>query len=625
MSEKKKHSFSAVLFSVGALVSISFCIPACASGTTYYINNSAGSNCSDGGAHSITEPWCSFTPLNAIGTFSPGDQILLASGSSWNQEMMLTGSGTPTEPILLSSYSKGDRPKILLGQGTGDICVLLTNPSYWNISNLEIGEASVGILLHYTQLFNNGIALSNIYVHDNKGIWGGYSRSYHVSNNTRDPFAASLNINLSSGILFNTSSNLAFSSSQYVLKGVSISDIRGTHNVDSVAFDAETGTTDQQDGHNAFQNVVLNGLFISNDDGHAGRIYQSAGLGCSDSLRLLGMMNVTILNSVLYDEAACHTGTGTAAVILGRVSNLTFVNNIIFGVPETKSHDETGIDLEWSETNVVLEANLFGGNGGAAVEILNIHQGDHTTDINFVDNTFENNSLSVHPGAASIWESRDGGGYATPTGSISNNLYTELEGKFLGGKDIGSIKSSNNKSTELMPNYAALQFSSTQAKNQWQYMYEVSESTWTNIPSFSNADYDGAWEMGPTQYVSAFNLSPASSIGSQKTGGGVARDWKAPRSGIISIRGRVLKSDGQGGSGVFATINHGSPAGVTQIWPTAGGGQLIAGGDMVGYATDVDNISVSAGDLVRFEVHANGDNAHDAVSWTPSVAYVRER
>ena len=623
MSEKNGLSF-AVLFLPGALVSISLCIPAYASGTTYYINNSAGSNCNDDGAHSITAPWCSFMPLNEIRSFLPGDQILLASGSTWDQEMTLTGSGTPTEPILLSSYGTGERPRILRKQATSDICVLLTNPSYWNISNLEVGAASVGILLHYTQLFNNGITISNIYAHDNKGIWSGYSTEYRVSHNRPDPFAASLNINLSSGILFNISSNLAFSSSQYVLKGVSVSEIRGTHNVDSVAFDAETDTTDQQDGHNAFQDVVIKGIFISSDDGHAAKIYQSAGLGCSDSLRLLGMMNVTILNSVLYDEAACHTGTGTAAVILGRVSNLTFVNNILFGVPESKSHDETGIDLEWSETNVVLDANLFAGNAGAGIEILNIHRGDHTSDIEFVDNTFENNSLSVHPGAASIWESYDGGGYATPSGTISNNLYTELEGKFLAGKNISSIRNSNNRSTAILPSYAALQFSPVQAKNQWLYMYEESESAWTNMPTFSSTDYDGKWEMGPAQYVSAFDLAPASSIGSHKTGGGVARTWIAPRSGIISIRGRVLKLDGQGGSGVFAAINHQSPASVIQIWPPSGDGQLIAGDDMVGYATDLDDISVAAGDLIRFEIHANGDNAHDAVSWAPSVAYIRE-
>ena len=98
--------------------------------------------------------------------------------------------------------------------------------------------------------------------------------------------------------------------------------------------------------------------------------------------------------------------------------------------------------------------------------------------------------------------------------------------------------------------------------------------------------------------------------------------WVAPRAGTISIRGHVLKSDSRGGSGVYAAIDLVSGKDVTRIWPAKGGKQLIAGNDQAGYSADVNNISVAAGDQVRFEVTANGDNAHDTVSWTPSVGYV---
>ena len=607
-----------------ALDMVSFARPALAAGTTYYINNQLDSNCSDGGPHSITQPWWTFAPVNRIRTFAPGDQILLARGGTWNQEMTLGGWGTPSEHITLSAYGEGADPKILRNQAISDICLLLTNGSYWDISNLEVGRASVGILVHYTQLLNNEINISNIYVHNNKGIWGGFSTEHPVSHTQLDPFAASLNINLSSGILFNTTSNLKFSSSQYVLKGASVSNIRGTNNLDSVAFDAETNTTDNRDGHNAFQNVTLNNLFLYDDNGHASKAYQAAGLGCSDSLRLLGMTNVTLLNSVLYNEAGCHTETGTAAVILGRVSNVTFVNNIIFGVPASHSPDETGIDLEWSESHVDLHANLFSANAGAAVEILNIHKGDHTTDIDFYDNTFVNNSRARHPAAAAVWECYKGRGYATPTGNVRNNLYIELEGKFFAGQNVASISNAKNLTTSITPSFAAAQFSSAQGKNQWRYLYEPSESTWTNMPVFSTTDYNGAWEVSPAQYVSAFNLAPASCSGSCDTGG-VARAWVAPRDGTVSIRGQVLKSDERGGSGVDAVIHLVSGRTVTQIWPASGGKQLIAGTDHVGFATDADNVQVSAGDMIRFEVTANGDNSHDTVSWTPSVAYVASR
>ena len=441
----------AVCLAFIAIALTGFSSPAFANGTTYFINNQTGSNCNDAGAHTQAQPWCSFGPINQVKFLSAGDQVLLARGGTWDEQLTLTGSGSATQPIILGAYGTGANPKILRNQAISDICVLLTDGSNWDISNLEVGRASVGILLHYTQLFNSGIAISNIFAHDNKGIWSGFTTEHPVSRKVADPFAASLNINLSSGILFNISSSLTFNSSQYVLEGVSVTNILGRNNVDSVSFDAETNTTDNQDGHNAFQDVTLNGLILASDNGHAAAGYQHAGLGCSDSLRLLGMMNVKLLNSVLYDEAACRTASGTAAVILGRVSDVTFVNNIFFGVPATGSPDETGIDLEWSETRVNLLGNLFASNAGAGVEILNIHLADHTEGIDFSDNTFMDNSRNLRPGAASIWEDHKGSGYASPSGMVEYNLYSESNGKFFAGRSIGSVANLRNATTSSGP------------------------------------------------------------------------------------------------------------------------------------------------------------------------------
>ncbi len=591
--------------------------------TAYYINNQAGSDCSDDGPHSMAHPWCSFEPANRIRTFMPGDQILLARGGAWNQELSLSGRGTASEPITLTAYGTGPKPKILRNQRVGDICVLLTDANFWKVSDLEVGRASVGILLHYTQLFNNGITISNIDAHDNKGIWGGYSTEYPVSRHVLDPFASSLNINLSSGILFNVASYLKYTSSQYVLKDVLVSDVRGANNLDSVAFDAESNTTDNRDGHNAFQNVVLNGLILSSDDGNASKVYKAAGLGCSDSLRLLGMTNVTVMNSVLFEEAACHTPSGTAAVILGRISQVRFVNNIIFGVPATDSPDETGIDFEWSEDHVSLQSNFFASNAGPAVEILNIHGGDHSSDLEFEGNTFAQNAHSRQPGAASVWEDNKGHGYASPAGKVHDNLYFEPYGKFLGGKSIGSIANVNNLQTTTTANYAAEQFSTMQGKGQWRYMYESPGATWTEMPYYSASDNNGAWETSSAQFVSAFNMAPGNCTGGCD-GNGVARVWVATNPGTVSIRGHALNSSGQGGEMRLA-VNLVSGRNVTQIWPSEGRRQLIAATDQAGYATDVDNVQVAAGDSIRFEVHANGETSNGYLSWTPSVGYVARK
>jgi hypothetical protein len=608
---------------VAGLFLMMFALPAFAADRAYYINNRPGSNCSDGGPHTLAQPWCTFAPVNKIGTFAPGDRILLARGASWNQEMSLRGRGTANEPITLGAYGSGPNPKILRNQAVSDICVLLTDANYWDISDLEVGRASVGILLHYTQPFNNGVNISNIYVHDNKGIWGSYSTEYPVSRKVLDPFATSLNINLSSGILFNIASHVKFSASQYVLKGVTVNNVRGRNNVDSVAFDAEANTIDNQDGHNAFQDVLLDDLVFSSDNGHAADPYQRAGLGCSDSLRLLGMTNVTLMNSVLFDEAACHTPTGTSAVILGRVSKIKFINNIFFGVPASDSPDETAIDFEWSEDQVDLDGNLFAANAGAGVEILNIHPGDHTTAIDFSGNTFAQNAYSHRPGAASVWEDNNGHGYGTPTGKIRNNLYFEEHGRFLDGRNIKLIADANELQTTTAANYAAEQFSGTQGKHQWHYMYELADSTWSDMTLYSGSVANGAWRTADRGYVSAFYLAPAPCTGSCKSGG-VARAWVAPHAGIVSIRGVVLQADGNG-SRVNAAIKHVSGHNVTQIWPSTGEGQLINGSDQLGHEANADDIQVSEGDVIRFEVYGSGDHASEAVSWTPSIGYIDRR
>jgi hypothetical protein len=612
-----------VLLSVLSCIA-GFALPAYGAGTTYYINNQTGSNCSDGGDHTVAQPWCTFAPANRVRTFTAGDAILLARGGAWDQELSLAGRGTAHQPIMLGAYGTGANPKILRNQAVSDICVLLTDASYWNISDLEVGRASVGILLNFTQLFNNGIAIRDIYAHDNNGIWGGYSTEYPVRHHVLDPFASSLNINLSAGILFNVASYLTYSNAQYVLKGVTVSDVRGTNNLDSVAFDAEVSTVDNQDGHNAFQDVLLSGLILSTDNGNSAKVDQAAGLGCSDSLRLLGMTNVTLMNSVLFEEAGCHTDTGTAAVILGRVSHVNFLNNIIFSVANSGSPDETGIDFEWSEDQVNLYGNLFAENAGPGVEILNIHSNDHSTNLDFSSNTFEQNAQSRQPGAAGVWEDNKGRGYAIPTGKVRSNLYFEPHGRFFAGRSIGSLSNVNNVGTTAAANFAAEQFSSLQGKTQWRYLYETASGTWADMPRYSVNENNGSWEVSETQYVSAFNMAPASCMGNC-TGGGVARVWVAPHAGTISIRGRVLRADGNVGTAVNATVNLVSGRGTIQIWPVQGAKQLIPTTDQLGYATDLDNIPVAAGDMIRFEVHANGDNAGGTASWTPSVGYVSQK
>src|SRR4051794_38529340 len=93
----------ALYFAFSAIGLISFSVPAFANGTQYFINNQTGSNCNDAGQHTQAQPWCSFAPINQVKTLSPGDQLLLARGSTWDEQLTLTGSGSATEPIVLDA------------------------------------------------------------------------------------------------------------------------------------------------------------------------------------------------------------------------------------------------------------------------------------------------------------------------------------------------------------------------------------------------------------------------------------------------------------------------------------------------------------------------------------------
>ncbi|MGO4371740.1 hypothetical protein AB4Z21_13295, partial [Paenibacillus sp. MCAF20] len=65
-------------------------------GSTYYVDSVAGSDTNDG--LSSSQPWQSLAKVNAT-TFSPGDRILMKSGSTWSGQLAPKGSGTSGNPI----------------------------------------------------------------------------------------------------------------------------------------------------------------------------------------------------------------------------------------------------------------------------------------------------------------------------------------------------------------------------------------------------------------------------------------------------------------------------------------------------------------------------------------------
>jgi hypothetical protein len=554
-------------------------------GTTYYIDNQAGSNCSDAGLGTSPDtPWCDFTPVNSR-TFGPGDRILLARRATWDQQMTLNGSGAATNYASVDAYGSGPRPRIIRNGNESDRAIRMNDPSYWSVSNLEIGSAGTGILVYFYTLYHAGLQFDNIYVHDIRGIHQGDTASGRA-----DRIWNSAGIEIT-GLVTATSA-------QYALSDVTLSNIEGTHNMDSVSFDwfNGLGTTDGGDGHTLVRNVTLDHLYLHDDNGPAA--------GCDEGMRLVDMMNVVILDSILNDEAACHSHSGTAAVIFGRLQNVTLVNSIETNVPNTQSSDMTGFDYEASNDQVRVRDSYIGGNAGAGIELLALHgSADHSIS-EIAGNVF----VGDGNGAVRRYLSM-----SYPTGTIRDNLYDEPAGFLTNyGADFNAFTVTNNirVSVSLISN-AAHDFSGTQGANDWSYQDSADGTTWTALT------YDGtmqAWTpsvSATVPLITQFDQHPETCPTCH-----VARVWTAPRAGTLSIRGRLLKSDVAGGDGIGARI---TKNGVT-IW----GPVAVAYNDQVGVEANMDNLFVAPGDVIRFVVDngGSGNNEHDLTSWDPSVAYI---
>ena len=550
MKFKKNKTWAVSVFAALiaiAAASIAGAAPAQAAGTTYYVNNASGSGCSDSGPGTITTPWCTFTPANAL-TFGPGDQLLLASGDTWDQQLTLNGAGSATDPAVLSSYGTGARPKILRDGLASEIAVDAENPSYFDYSNLELGDAGIGLRVYLTTLGHAGLNFSNIYVHDNTGFAFSTSNPQCLSTN-RMFVPAGIGI---------TGNVPAFSSSQYALEERQFHRHHG-HRETSTPFrwrcatgspPPPTGyswtyngtalTTDGKDDQTLIRNVVMRGLNFSGDDG--------PGSGsCPDSLRINDAENVEVIDSVLNDEASCATSTGTAAVILQRTQDVRFVNDILTNTPNTGSTDQTAIDFEKHNTDDQIDHDYIAGNAGGGMELLAIHGADDQDNGQVIEsNLFADNGTATPNYTGSVDVIGDS---FTQTATVQRQPLRRAGRRLLATLDgaTGSgVTASQNLDVNSETN-AAESFSSTQGSGNWSYEYSTtSGATWSPLTWDATLNQ---WDTGSASpAVTQFDELPAACSGCL-----VSRTWTAPASGLVSIRADALALE-SGGAGVTVGV-----------------------------------------------------------------------
>ncbi|HLV97963.1 MAG TPA: right-handed parallel beta-helix repeat-containing protein [Ktedonobacterales bacterium] len=603
-THKSGRIFSLVITFVAlAFVLTLFVIPqtAHAAGTTYYIDNLSGSNCSNSNAGTSSgAPWCDFAPANSH-TFQPGDQILLARGATWYQALYLRGSGTSWNPgayIAVDAYGTGAAP-IIRGNGNASdrTIVLPSNPNYWSINDLELSNAGMGIIANYTTLGNQGLRFNNLYIHDISGI-------AHASPQQSDFPSIYNSAAITVGVL-ETGSNIPSipSANQWVVKDIQITNTESA-NANGFYFWIVPDDPSNPDYPytdfpiNSMQQMTVKDCYVHNSP--------------YPSMVIEPGSTATILDNRFDFAGHVAESQGTTGAFLFHASTVTWVNNTLENMNDTGSTDEPASDNEGYVDHMTYRGNYIANNAGAGMEFLALsgRSGDYSTSHEVSDNAFSNNGTAGSSTYRSslLFINQSG---ETMTGTAANNLYYEPTG-FVTGAGSTSWTFTNNLSIGAAANLynAGDGFSTTQGANQWSYQ-AYNGSSWSNLTYDSTNQWWGTLSSG---LVSRFELLPSACASCW-----VARAWTAPSSGTVSLRGWVLKADTTGGDGILARITKNGSV----IWPTSGGAQSIAYNDQVGVDTDLDSVSVSAGDVIRFEVNAgsSGNNYNDSTSWMPSVGY----
>ncbi|PDT37958.1 polysaccharidase [Rhizobium sp. M10] len=169
----------------------------------YYVNPAIGSNSNTGTSEDA--PFASFWAVENL-KLQPGDSVLLAAGSVFNDQLDLKYSGTVNAPITIGSYGVGDAPVIHSpGDGihslyasnivienikisdTGGAAIYGGYVSNWTINNVEVDHTGLaGKAGSITIRTGSNITIENSTINDvnGDGIWIEKINGVTLLNNT---------------------------------------------------------------------------------------------------------------------------------------------------------------------------------------------------------------------------------------------------------------------------------------------------------------------------------------------------------------------------------------------------------------------------------------------------------
>ncbi|KXG52805.1 Pectin lyase fold/virulence factor [Penicillium griseofulvum] len=146
-------------------------LPLCSASSSYYFDGSATSN----GDGTQSSPYNTLASIPNL-SLSPGDNILLKRGTSFDGPLLLNKSGSAGSVITVSAYGDASQSKPMVGAGTTLNSVLIQGASFVTVQDLNItnpGDNKTPRRGVYVYAADAGrvqdITLQRLYIHDVRG------------------------------------------------------------------------------------------------------------------------------------------------------------------------------------------------------------------------------------------------------------------------------------------------------------------------------------------------------------------------------------------------------------------------------------------------------------------------
>ena len=331
-------------------------------GKTHYVDGTMGDN-ADSGA-SPEAAWRDFTPINGK-ALGPGERLLIKRGSVINQELVISAAGTPDAWAEIGTYGAGPRPIIRRNRDIEDRCALIRSPDYLRIRSLVVSHAAQGLIVNYRNGGHAGLVIEDCIAHHIEGLYRPNANGVPEWRDRHGPEGAALDA--SAGIA-----------------------IVGANARDLLVRDCEM-----------FQ--CSWGFFIKGENVIVDRVFchDNYTLNTSPHPALVAVRRSYLQNSV-FDAPGYHASAGTMGIMIVDPRGLVIRNCTFRNQPDSKSHDEGGIDFEAAGNGCLIDRCTFQNNAGAAIEVLGL-KAPQVKNLEIANSRFIKNNVARKLGPSEIF------------------------------------------------------------------------------------------------------------------------------------------------------------------------------------------------------------------------------